>query len=209
MSDLDKNIYRKEEPTPYEKIIVNPIEKDRKGKEEGYTGLKNSTRSQAFAILVSYFRKILNTLSAEETRSGFPGNQRHLIDTVLAFRSHLATLSKDDQSHNPNFTQELSELWHNLLDDCNSLSRSKEATLEIVSKVKFLIAQIENFPQGADHTLGYYFTQYAGIDWIPFPFMELLQQLHEEYSANPGISVLQNWISLLDDVLSTAGSKPE
>ncbi len=209
MGDLDKNIRRREEPSPYEKIIVNPIEKDKRAREEGYTGLKNSTRTQVFATLVSYFKKILTTVSSKGKGQLTFYDQQHLLDNVLAFRQLLIILSGDDQSHNPDFTQQLTELWHNLLDDCNSLPFSQEAPNEIVRQVKFFISQVQNFPPGADHTLGYYFTEYAGKEWIPFPFMELLQSLHEEYNASPVISVLQNWISLLNDILASAGIKIE
>jgi hypothetical protein len=199
MGDLDKNIYRKDEPSPYEKIIINPIEKDKKEKES-YTGLKGATRSQIYATLVSYFKQFLSAFSKGK---GQPilFNLQQLFDNIVAFRRLLVTLSAEDQSHNPNFTQKLSELWHNLLDDCNSLSLSTEASSEIVTKVKFFISQVQNFPPGADHTLGYYFSEYAGKDWIPFPFMEMLQQLHEEFTASPVISVLSNWISLLNEIL--------
>src|SRR5579871_2640489 len=178
MSDLDKNIYRKEEPSPYEKIIVNPIEQDKKEREP-YSSLKNATRSQVFATLVSFFNKFLSIFSSKG-RGQTVFDLKHLIDTVKSFKEQLVLLSLEDQSHNPDFTLHLSELWHTLLDDCNSLSLATD-TSEILTKLKFFISQVKNFPPGADHTLGYYFTEYAGKDWIPFPFMELLKQLHEEY----------------------------
>lgn len=200
MGDLDKNIHRKEEPTPYEKIIVNPIEKDRKEREP-FANFKGTTRSQIYASLVSYFKKLISTFS-EGKNQPLVLDLQHLTNDIIAFRQSLVTLSLEDQSHNPDFTQQLSELWHNLLDDCNSLSFSVEDVSEILTKVKFFISQIQNFPPGADHTLGYYFTEYAGKDWIPFPFMELLQQLHQEFNASPAISVLNNWLSLLNEILS-------
>lgn len=200
MGDLDKNIYRKEEPSPYEKIITHSIEKDKREKEEGYRGLKNSTRTQVLATLVSYFKKVISV--AVKGQRQFVG-QEHLFESIRAFREQLLLLAGSDQSHNPDFTQQLSELWHNLVDDCNSLSDSSA----IADKVKFFLSQVQNFPPGADHSLGYYFNEYAGKDWIPFPFMELLQDLHREYTASPAISVLQNWISLLNDILSLIGTK--
>jgi hypothetical protein len=200
MGDLDKNIHRKEEPSPYEKIVVSPIEKDKKEKES-YTGLRNATRFQIYAALVSYFKKFLSAFSPRGKGQPLIFNVQNLFDNIMAFRQQLITLSAEDQSHNPDFTQQLSGLWHNLLDDCNSLTLSAEASPEVINKLKFFIAQVQNFPSGADHTLGYYFTEYAGKDWIPFPFMELLQQLHEEFNASPVISVLNNWISLLNEIL--------
>lgn len=206
MGDLDKNIHRREDAAPYGEIVVNPIEKERKEKE-GYADLQYPTQSQSVAILFSWFRKILNTLSNTGAHLAFSGDLSHLLDTVTALRQHLLVLAAEDQSHNPVFMEELPELWHNLLDHCNSLSSLQGPAPEILNKVRFLISQIENFPHGADHTLGQYFTQYAGKDWIPFPFMELLQGLHEEYIAAPNISVLHNWLLLLEEILFSAGVK--
>lgn len=205
MGNFDKNIYRREDPSPYEKIIVNPIEKDKREREEGYSSLRKSTRTQVSATLVSYFKKIISTLDSKSKGQLYHYDQQHLLANVLAFKQLLVILSGDDQSHNPVFTQQLAELWHNLLEDCNSLSFSQEAPAEIATRLKFFISQIQNFPHDADHSLGYYFTEYAGKDWIPFPFMDLLQSLHEEYNASPMISVLQNWISLLSEILLSAG----
>lgn len=209
MEDLDKYVNRREESSPYEKIIVNPIEKDRKAKEEGYKGLKNSTRSQIFAALASYFKKMLSSLSFKGKDQLFLFDQQKLLRNVLAFRKMLIILSTEDESHNPEFTQNLSELWHNLLDDCNSLAYSDRSSSAVLTKLNFFLTQVQNYPPGADHTLGYYFTEYAGKEWIPFPFMELLQALHEDFKANPSESVLFNWISLLNDILVSSGIKIE
>ena len=205
MGNLDKNIYRKEESSPYEKIIVNPIEKDRKGKEP-FTGFRGATHSQIYATLISYFKKFLTAFSKGKDQF-LNFDLQQLIKHVSAFRQQLVILSSEDQSHNPDFTQQLTELWHNLLDDCNSLPPSIAEISEIISRVKFFISQVQNFPSAVDHTLGYYFTEYAGKDWIPFPFMELLQQLHKEFNASPVISVLNGWISLLNEILEISGSK--
>ncbi len=205
MSDLDKSIHRKEEPTPYEKIIVNPIEKDRQSKEESYTGLKNSTRYQVLSTLVSYFKKMLSSLSKGKGSSALL-NQQQLLNDVMAFRKMLITLSREDESHNPEFTQKLTELWHKLLDDCNSISYSVDPSSEVLSKINFFLTQVQKYPPHADHTLGYYFTEYAGGHWIPFPFMELLQILHTTAQTDPH-SPLPNWISLLTDILTTSGYK--
>ncbi len=202
MGDFDKPVNRNE-PAPYEKIIVNPIEKDKKTKEEFDTKPKTPFKSQSFATLFSYLKKILSTLSFKGKGPVAILSQQQLIDDVIAFRKLLHILSIEDQSHNPEFTQQLSELWHNLIDDCNSLSHPREYSRELIAKVKFFIAQVEHFPPNADHTLGYYFAEFAGKDWIPFPFMELLQQLHTEYGAHPFESVLHHWLALLDDILAT------
>jgi hypothetical protein len=196
MGNFDKFVNPRE-PSPYEKIIVNPIEKDKKERQEPYTGLKGTTRPQVFATLLSYFKKVLSTLSFKGKEGLIFLDEEHLLEHVRAFRELLMILSTEDQSHNPNYTQQLSTLWHNLLDDCNSLSASS-ATLD---KIRFFITQIQNYPPGADHSLGYYFTEYAGKEWIPFPFMELLQHLHDQNKADREHSILSNWVALLTDIL--------
>jgi hypothetical protein len=209
MGDLDKNIHRKNESSPYEKIIVNPIEKDRREKEKGFESFKNASKASVFAALLSHLKKIIAIFGANGKHPGLFKDQQHLLVTIAAFRELLLILTKEDLSHYPDFTEKLTELWHNLLDDCNSLAPSEAVPSEIVEKLKFFISQVEHFPPGADHTLGFYFNAYAGKDWIPFPFMQLLQGLHEEYQASPPISVLQNWILLLNGILTSAGIELE
>ena len=209
MDGFDKFVHGKE-PAPYEKIIVNPIEKDKKTKEEPYTGLKDSTRSQVFATLASYLKKMISSFNPKGKEQIYFLDQQQLIDHVLSFRKLLQILCLEDQSHNPEFTQQLSEIWHNLLDNTNALSYTTGERLpSLLSKITFFVKQVHHYPPSADHTLGYYFTEYAGKEWIPFPFMELLQDLHEEFNHSPQNSVLHNWISLLDEILSQAGVKTE
>jgi|SRR5580700_7164541 hypothetical protein len=200
MGDLDKNIYRKETASPYEKIIVHPVEKDRKEKES-YTTFKETSHFQLYAILFSFLKKTLSPFFKE--KSPFIFDAQRLMDGILAFRKKLEILSLEDQSHNPEFTQQLSESWHRILEDCHSLSLSPGAS-EILTKVNFFVSQIHHFPLGADHTLGYYFAEYAGKDWIPFPFMELLQDLHKEHHLSPATSTLNNWLILLNEILESA-----
>src|SRR5579863_5762976 len=115
MGDLDKNIHRKEKASPYKEIIVDSIEKDKHGKEGGYTSLKNATRLQAFATLVSCFKKLFSAFSPREKLSFY--SQQNLLKNALSFRELLITLSKEDRSHNPDFTEALTKAWHVLIED--------------------------------------------------------------------------------------------
>lgn len=201
MGDLDKNIHRKEGASPYEKIIVSPVEKDKQEQEGGYKSLKNATHLQIYATLVSCFQKMISLFSPKRNSAFF--YQEHLIVNLLAFRQLLLNLSKEDLSHDPAFTQQLTNVW---LAICND-SDPKRCPPELLTKLNFFISQIKNFPPGVDHSLGYYFDQHAGGEWNPFPYMELLQNLHKEYAESPIVSVLHNWITLLNDILASAGIK--
>jgi len=205
MGDLDKFVNRGDGASPYEKIIVNPIEKDKKGKEPDYSSLKGATRFQILSALMSYFKKVLSAFSFKERNGALALDGQKIGQHILFFRKMLVLLSIEDQSHQPEFTQKLTELWHNLLDDCNSLSHTPVASSEILHKLNFFINEIQAYPPQADHTLGYYLTEYAGKEWIPFPFMELLQGLHEEFQSQGAQSTLGRLIGLLGELLDLTG----
>lgn len=207
MNDFQKFVHRRD-PAPYEEIRVNPIEKDKKGKEEPYKGLPTSAaKPLVLGSLVSYFKKFLNLFFGKGKSPLLFFDQQQMLEDVAAFKKLLQILSQDDQSHNPEFTQQLSELWHNLLDDCNSILANSESAPSNLVKLKVFIDEMYHFPPGEDHTLGYYFTEYAGKDWIPFPFMEILQHLHEECTDSPQKAVLIRWLDNLTDILSASGYK--
>jgi hypothetical protein len=119
----------------------------------------------------------------------------------------LQILSNEDQSHNPEFTQHFSELWHNLLDDSAvGHTDTKKIPPEIL-KITSFIEKVCHFPPSEDHSLGYYLTKYVGNQWLPFPFMDILHQLHQEFQENPESSHLQAWITHLNDTIASLDTK--
>ncbi len=201
MGDFNKSIHSRDESAPYEKIIVNPVEKDKKTKEE-FKDLPQTSTPQVFATLVSFFKKIVTLFSTKENGELVLVDFQQINQLLIGLRSKLRTLSLQDESHNPEFTEQLSELWHKLQDDCNSASASSSLSPTIINKIKFFMSQISNYPPHADHTLGFYFNAFAGEEWIPFPFMDILQDLHDECQQFPFNNYLNNWIALINDILA-------
>jgi hypothetical protein len=60
---------------------------------------------------------------------------------------------------------------------------------------------IKNYPPDSDHHFGYYLLQQAGKDWLPFPFIEMLETLHTEHKENPKENTLSTWINRIDGLL--------
>lgn len=114
---------------------------------------------------------------------------------LLALKASLDTLKIEDRSQDVIFLNELSQSWN----------RSLEISLEFEEKVsaifKLFVKKINHYPENQHHTLGYYFTEYAGQKWVPFPYMELIQKIHREHELNPTGSALTEWTRLLDDTL--------
>lgn len=207
MNDFQKFVHRRD-PAPYEEIRINPIEKDKKGKEEPYKGLPPSTaKPLVFGSLVSYFKKFLNIFFGKDRSPLLFFDQHQMLEDVAAFKKLLQILSQNDESHIPEYTQQLSGLWHNLLDDCNSILATSAAAPSNLVKLKAFVDEMYHYPLEEDHTLGYYFTEYAGKDWIPFPFMKILQHLHEECTDSPQTATLIKWLDTLTDILASGDYK--
>ncbi|MES2121471.1 MAG: hypothetical protein V4492_01685 [Chlamydiota bacterium] len=199
MSDYNKFVGGSD-PAPYQKIIVNPLEQDKKNKDQSFNEQKNAPSPQIIALLFTYVKKMLNAFSSREKDLGELGP---MVGNIAAFRRMLFTLAQQDLSHNPEFAQHLSELWHEIQDASATIAFSKpSASSALLPHIAFFLSQVKNYPIGAEYTLSYYFNEYAGKEWIPFPFMELLQNLHRNYQDSPETSTLYHWISLLDEILA-------
>lgn len=201
MSDYHKKVTPRE-PDPFENITVNPIEKDKKGKEEypNYFA-EEPSKSQIIAALISVFKRMLSFFKLSDSDNISLLEHHHLFEHLAAFRNQLSVLTDQDESYNLEFTQQLTQLWHNFVDDCNSVAVSLDVPSEKIQDIKILITQISQYPYGADHPLVYYFDAFVGKEWIPFPFMDMLKELYEEHQRTPGSSHLSSWISLIDDIL--------
>jgi len=207
MNDFQKFVQRRD-PAPYEEIRVNPIEKNKKDKEEPYKGFPISgNKSLLFSSVISCFKKLLGFFFGKSKSLPSYSNEQQLLKDVAAFKRLLEMLTQNDQSHNPEYTQELSRLWHNLIDDCNFILANSTAKSDNLINLKIFIDEVHRYPPDEDHTLGYYFTEYAGRDWIPFPFMEILQHLYKESHESPQKATLVKWLDTLAHVLSNAGYK--
>ena len=208
MADYQRPIGDRE--PPYDPIIVPQVEKDRKAKEELFSGRKTfEQKPLVFATLLSYFKKVLNLFSSKGKTRLLMIDRQQFLEDLLIFRKFLQTLANEDQSHNPDYTKQLAELWHNLIDDFNHVAQFEKKIPKELEKIKNLIDKLHHFPHGEDHTLGYYFAEYAGKDWLPFPFMEILQKLHEDYLATPQLSDLREWINLLNEVIESLDNTTE
>lgn len=189
MSEFNKHIQSKS--SSLEKIETHSIEKDKRQKEETASPQNASSYVQLCSALALYFEKIFTFF---HTRRSAPAPTQDTLNALLALRKSLVMLAGKDLSHDPEFNQQLARVWHTLLDHCNPPFSSSH-------KINFLILQIKNFPLGSEHSLGYYLAHHAGEHWIPFPFMELLYTLHQEFCTSPSNSSLRHWIFLLDDIL--------
>ncbi|MBI5273422.1 MAG: hypothetical protein HY860_00015 [Chlamydiales bacterium] len=122
----------------------------------------------------------------------------HLFEKL---KNLLTMLTMQDYSQHIDFAAGLSHVWHELIEYCipSTIGRLKSAIAK--TTIKQLIKNIKEYPKNDEHSLGYYLTHYAGDNWLPFPFMQLLRTLHEEYAANGSSSTLGMWIHQLSIIM--------
>lgn len=207
MNDFQKPIDNREVPKDW--IITHGMEKDKKEKREFSKETdQNAFKALVFASLTAYLKKTFSFCSSRNLAKSSQLDEQQLIQNLIAFKKMLLILREKEMSPSPEFFQQLSALWHILNEDCNqAVSLEKKRTEELV-KIKFFIERINTFPLNEEHSLGFYLTHYAGMEWLPFPFMEMLRQLHVEYQQNPQESHLHEWISRLNEIIASFEKVP-
>ena len=185
-------------------IQVEKIEKDKKTKEELL--LKEATKKKPEVILfagnILHAIKALNFLATIRAKTG-----AHLIDSVEQLikvldelKKTLRQLTLEDVSYDSDFVQHFSDAWHALLNGSNTLEWWNKKTEE-KKRIKKIIDNIRLYPPKEEYTLGFYLIEFTGKDWLPFPFMHLLHNLHEEYGTLKEKSQLALWISEIDSII--------
>lgn len=128
--------------------------------------------------------------------------QNELFSYLKTLKKEFDLLSKTNVSQDITFCEELSKNWHLILDFIiayKDLFKSES----LFSELKKLIEEIHKYPENSDHPLGYYLTKFVGGKWLPFPFMEILEKLHEEYLLKGDKSTLAKWTRNIEDIVYT------
>ena len=201
MSDIHGSDSRIDRPRD-EGIIVSRVEGERKEKQEFSRESSGSPKNLLVAAFFTYLKRLFDSLSGKSKFEATLIDRQQILEDLFAFRKLLQILSQEDQSNNPEFTLQLSELWHNLLDDFNHVELLERKSPKKVAPFKKLLNKVKDFPANQDHRLGYYLTEYVGKEWLPFPYMEILRKLHKDYQANPAQNAIQEWLVLIDEVVA-------
>lgn len=181
---------------PYEDIFSQSTQKDKADEEKLFSQKKES--SPGFeAIALNAMKKIIDlfTLSTERTIS--QAEQTFIEDDLKKLRDDFEKLKKIDFSQNPPFLNSLSLTWHDFLKNYKNLYANSTSPMH--QKIEKLIHSISSYPETAENNMGYYLSEYAGETWLPFPYMDILQKLHQEQGDD---SHLNQWIDLINDIIS-------
>lgn len=184
-----------------EGIYITPIEKDKRQQSRDLPH-KEKEKQLLYASFFSMLMKVFEQFPPSKKFSGTIIEQQAIIDHLHQLDHLLESLSKENLSRSVEFTTELSEIWGLLLEDFEAAEILERKNLEKIVPFRQLIETLKNYPEDSDHRLGYYLLQHAGKDWLPFPFIELLLQLHEEKGT------LQKWRGVIGKVIESLQYTP-
>lgn len=180
---------------PYSGYKTERIEADKHEHEpfEEISSSKEKTGTLLFFILKKFI-EVLSRLAPQEDST--EEKEINLRGLMILFQAALETIKMEDRSQDLAFLNRLAELWHDILERSSSF-RSNKKLMEPLQK---LMKEIEHYPEKASHTLGYYLKEGAGQNWIPFPYMELIQQLHQAHAEDPILSPLKRWTDAIQEL---------
>ena len=200
MSDIKTSLDPAGQPKDW--LSVQQIEKLKADKENKEEIIKKNPTALLMASLCAYIRKTALFLASRP----IAGPKSALANTVelelTELKKCLVLLSKEDLSRSPEYALQLSTAWHQLMDSVKLVEFLEKKKKESLTQIKSLIETFYAYPPKQSHSLGFYMTEYAGKEWLPFPCMELLHQLHDEFIAQSKESQLFHWISSIDIILS-------
>lgn len=200
MADIEKG--RLDRPRD-EGVFVPPIERDKKEKNP-YSHLPPSQVKRIFAAtFLSTLKHLFEFFSPEERSSLLEKviERQTIIETLLSFKELLFKLSKQDMSQDIPFAVALSEHFLKMKDDFSKLQVMERKGSIKVAHFRRVVETFEQYPPEVDHHLGYYLTEQAGKDWLPFPFIEMLEHLYKEHREKGGASHLSQWEELIDQLV--------
>lgn len=211
--NADKQVDRVERPRD-EGVIVPEIEKEKREKENQKKSPEELNKNLSIFVFFNYLIKTYKIFFYSKTASGKIFDIEHTINHLYSFKNSLKKLAKQDLSKSPLFAEDLSKKWIALNNDFEKIEITKRKRPDTLKKFFNMIEIIKYFPQRAiekmmlvkssqdlEHRLGYYLFEQTGKDWLPFPFIEILQKLHIDYQKNTKASTLWKWVVLIDEVI--------
>ncbi|MDN3508581.1 MAG: hypothetical protein P0S93_00875, partial [Candidatus Neptunochlamydia sp.] len=186
---------------------VNPIEANRHPKErfniEKFGEQERKKRVNLYGAFLIYLKKLLDRFDTSEQGTAKAISNKGLPGDLKELKVLLAIIQDLDQSENSGFCQQLSEVWVRLLQDVQVSSISKRNQEIDLKQLSLLMTDIDHYPQNEQHKLVYYLSNYAGENWLPIPFRDILKGLYSDHVVNQKNSTLSTWIQMIEDLLQS------
>ena len=191
-----------------EGVYSSRIERDKKEKEK-FSRLSSEEKEKRIlsTTFFIYLKKLFDSFSSSKGLIGKTIYQEKITEHLRQLKTLLEELRVKDLSNSADFASQLSNIWSLILEDREQIQilHRKKGSENVL--LRELMEAIKNYPQDAEHRLGFYLLQHAGKDWLPFPFIEILEKLHKESKEDRKKSTLIEWIQLIDETIENISSK--
>ncbi len=193
---------------PYEDIKIQKIERDKEEKEKLKKSEEKNKAKAAFFLwlhLMLFFKRLTKALLGPTEAIKKKNVFADLLIHIEKIKDCLERLKTIDFSQDMQYLSYFSECWHQFLEDAVQIKK----TTPFFHMLEHFIQEMQEYPTKQEHSLGYYLAEFAGSDWVPFPFMELLSGLHREHMTRAETSHLQRWTASLKDLTNYIKSQAE
>jgi hypothetical protein len=154
------------------------VEKDKKEREP-FEPEEGKYLARFASLVLSLFGDLLGAFRRKGQRELKKMREAALRDALILLKAQLEALLAQDRSQDREYAERLSQIW-------NEVERLRPAP-----HLEEMLSEIGRYPPGAEFSLGYYLSRKAGGEWLPFPLMEILGDLHREGTR------LQRWIDAI------------
>lgn len=188
------------DPSSPHRIRIPPVYPDSHDENKEMIDLPTRIESVIWATLLQEIDKKLNGLikKKKKTELGF----KELYAALTNMRDAFQHLSHKDVSADSHFATNLSNNWHTIV-TLVAEEETRRTPSPFLGFLKIFIQKLNNYPKNNNYSLGFYLTEYAGEEWLPLPFIDLLRKLHEEALINKAKSHLLDWSYILTDILDS------
>jgi len=185
---------------PFKHVKAQKIEKIGQDEEKEKKNLIQRPVTKKLFIYLAFLKILSNTLKIfKNTKKAQKIEQTPIHQELQTIKSSLESLKEKDLCQDTDFMNHFAFTWMKFLKDYEDYSLISE---NITTLIKKFISEIYSYPKDSGFSLGYYISEFAGYKWIPFPYMEILRNLHLEHLKNPENSHLKKWTDFLDEMLS-------
>ena len=177
---------------PYKRLKVSGVE-EKKYTEEFEQNLQKKEKGKKDTFLSFLAKKFLSLFPRGSLQGALKALERELSELSKYFQE----LGEKDLSQDVKYLKNLSYCWREFLNHFIPVALNKHP---VVLQIRSFFDELHAFPDSQHFSLGYYLSEYAGEKWIPFPYMEMLRKLHEDYQSNIDSSHLNKWIKDISDI---------
>jgi hypothetical protein len=190
---------RNDPKDPYEGYRVEPLESDRLAKEDqGQKGRPSLDKTSFLLVYLYVFLNKLVQFFEDKTERGVSTRiELDVRKNLIRLGDSLDRLKMEDKSQDIEFLNQLSNEWHEVSQD----SRRFRKDSPFSAAFRLFVKDLQTYPSGEEHSLGYYFSSHAGQKWLPFPYMAMIFRVHQEYRDNPVESALHRWTQEIDNLI--------